>query len=653
VRKLPLMTSERPYCRGVVGVRGHRVGRRSRGAALLALVLAGVLLTACSSRAATPGGPAQPAPQRVVSAFLSDWSTHDWAAMAKLCQDPPADLAALSAGALAALDTVASRLGSGTENIDKSRATVPVTESLTLAALGPFTIHTTLDLHLLRGHWLIEWSRGTIDPALGTNGHFSVSLSWPARAAVLAADGAPISPSSPASVVVGLYGTYIKSPSSLSASLVAAGAPATAVATAIARAKASPRTFEPVFTVPWTRYEQLRPTLYPVAGVFFQGVGGPSSSTPVDLVGVVGTLGAITKAELKNLGAPYSATSVVGQGGIEQAHEQQLAGSPGITIAVLSPAGAVEETLATKPAKPGTPVRTTIEPSIETAAANALATAPNEAALVAIQASTGKIVAVANNAGGDLALEGEQPPGSTMKVITSTALIDDGLTPASPATCPPEINVDGENLHNAGTESANSLLQAFTVSCNTAFIGLTMANLNYQSLHDAAGLYDVGETWDPGLPVFTGSVPVCVGQTDLAGSAIGQSRVVLNPLDLAMVAADIDTSRVRQPFLVEGAPDEHASTSGVPANLDGDLHEMMLSVVESGTAAGTGLPPGTYAKTGTAEYGSGPVLPIDAWLMGFNGDIAFAMIDVDAPGNGGPTDGPVVARFLAALGAGM
>ena len=324
---------------------------------------------------------------------------------------------------MAALDTVASRFGSGTVNIDKSRATVPVTESLTLAALGPFTIHTTLDLHLLRGHWLIEWSRGTIDPALGTNGHFSVSLSWPARAAVLAADGAPISPSSPASVVVGLYGTYIKSPSSLSASLVAAGAPATAVATAIARAKASPRTFEPVFTVPWTRYEQLRPTLYPVAGVFFQGVGGPSSSTPVDLVGVVGTLGAITKAELKNLGAPYSATSVVGQGGIEQAHEQQLAGSPGITIAVLSPAGAVEETLATKPAKPGTPVRTTIEPSIETAAANALATAPNEAALVAIQASTGKIVAVANNAGGDLALEGEQPPGSTMKVITSTALI--------------------------------------------------------------------------------------------------------------------------------------------------------------------------------------------------------------------------------------
>jgi cell division protein FtsI/penicillin-binding protein 2 len=368
---------------------------------------------------------------------------------------------------------------------------------------------------------------------------------------------------------------------------------------------------------------------------------------------VVGTLGAITKAELKSLGAPYTSASVVGQGGIEQADERRLAGSPSVTIEVLGPTGTVDKTLATIPAKPGTSVHTTIEPSVEAAAAGALATAPNEAAIVAIQASSGKIVAVANNAGGDLALEGEQPPGSTMKVITSTALIDAGLTPSSPATCPAVINVDGENLHNAGVESADSLLQAFTVSCNTAFIGLTMANLNYSSLHDAAGFYDVGGRWDPGLPVFTGSVPVCVGQTDLAASAIGQSRVVLNPLDLAMVAADLDTSTIRPPFLVDGAPDEDAATSSVPADLDSDLHEMMLSVVESGTAAGTGLPTGTYAKTGTAEYGTGPVLPIDAWLMGFNGNIAFAMIDVDAPGNGGPTDGPIVARFLDALGSGM
>jgi hypothetical protein len=625
---------------------------RCRLNALLTLALAATVLTACASRPA-----AKPAPQAgpVVRAFVSDWSARDWAAMAKLTLDPSADLATVNANVLSDLGVTEARYSAQAAVTLKSRATARLTERFRLGDLGPFTIHTTLALRLLHSHWRVQWSRSTIDPALGKTGHFAVSLTWPHRAAILAADGSPLSPGSPTSVAIGLEGTYIKSPTSLTASLVAAGAPASAVASAIAAAAAAPTSFEPVFTVPWSRYEQLRPTLYQIPGVFFQGIGGPSTSTPADLVGVIGVLGAITKAELKSLGAPYTSTSIVGQGGIEQADERQLAGSPGATITVVSPSGATEKWLASFPSKPGTPVRTTIDPAIETAAINALTGAPNEAALVAIQASTGRIVAIANNAGGsDLALEAQQPPGSTMKVITSTALIDAGLTPSSPATCPPVINVDGENLHNdSTTETADSLLQAFTVSCNTAFIGLTMAHLNYSSLHDAASLYDVGGMWNPGLPVFTGSVPVCVGQTDLAASAIGQSKVVVSPLDLAMVAADIDTSTIREPFVVDGAPDEHSPTSGVPSVLDSDLHEMMLSVVESGTAAGTGLPPGTYAKTGTAEYGSGTPLPIDAWLMGFNNNIAFAMIDVDAPGDGGPTDGPIVANFLDALGAGM
>jgi len=588
----------------------------------------------------------------VANAFLSDWAARDWAAMAKLCENPPADLATINAGALSDLGVVAARYSPGQLTAHTSRASLPVTELLTLRTLGPFTIRTSLDLRLLHRRWRVEWSRATIDPALGADGRFSVSFSWPRRAGIVAADGTPLSPGTAAtSVEIGLEGTYIKNATSLSASLIAAGGPASAVASAVAAAKAAPTIFEPVFTVTPSRYEQLRPRLYPIPGVFFKSLGGSPSSTPADLVGVIGTLGPITKSELKQLGPPYTSTSIVGQGGIEQADERRLAGSPGSTITVRSATGATEKTLATFPSKPGSPVHTTIEPSIETAATDALASAPNDAALVAMQASTGKVVAVANNAGGsDLALEGAQPPGSTMKVLTSTALIDAGLTPASPATCPAVINVDGENLHNdSASESADTLFQAFTVSCNTAFIGLTMAHLDYSSLHDAAAFYDVGDKWDPGLPVFTGSVPICVGQTDLAASAIGQSKVVVNPLDLAMVAADVDTSTIREPFVVEGAPDEHARTSSVPALLDSDLHEMMLSVVESGTAAGTGLPPGTYAKTGTAEIGSAAT-SIDAWLMGFNGDIAFAMIDVDAPGDGGPTDGPIVASFLNALG---
>jgi cell division protein FtsI/penicillin-binding protein 2 len=510
---------------------------------------------------------------------------------------------------------------------------------------------------LSKGKWKVSWSPATVDPALGSDGRFAVDYTWPQRAAVLASDGTPISPSTPTSVVVGLEGQYFKGTASLSRQLVAAGAPAAAVTSAIAAAAAAPTAFEPVFTVSWARYEQLRPTLYPIPGVFFRAEGGSGSLAPAPLAAVVGTLGAISTAELRQLGPPYTSESIVGQSGIEQLDERQLAGTPAATITVVDPTGATVRTLVTVAAKPGTPVRTTINLAVEQDAASALAAAPNLAALVAIDASTGRVLAAANTSSGeDLALEGEQPPGSTMKMITSTALIEKGLTPSSPTTCPPVIDVDGENLHNdEPNEGAPDLLAAFTVSCNTAFIGLTMANLDDTSLHAAAAQYGIGGTWNAGAPAFTGNVPVNDGQTDLAASAIGQSRVVMNPLDLAMVAADIDTGTVRLPWIAEGAPSEHAPTSSLPANVVSDLHEMMLSVVQRGTASGTGLPPGTYAKTGTAEYasGSGSQLLIDAWLAGFDGDVAFAMLVVDAPGDGGPIDGPIVAKFLDGLPAGL
>jgi membrane peptidoglycan carboxypeptidase len=87
----------------------------------------------------------------------------------------------------------------------------------------------------------------------------------------------------------------------------------------------------------------------------------------------------------------------------------------------------------------------------------------------------------------------------------------------------------------------------------------------------------------------------------------------------------------------------------LPAPVVSDLHEMMASVVARGTAAGQGLPAGTYAKTGTAQYGTTKPLKLDAWLMGFRGSVAFAALVVDSAGNGGPTCGPIVARFLRGL----
>ena len=317
---------------------------------------------------------------------------------------------------------------------------------------------------------------------------------------------------------------------------------------------------------------------------------------------------------------------------------------------VVNQSGTSIATVATLRSHPGAPVTTTIDPATQHAAEAALAGEGKSAALVALDASTGNVLAaVSVNSGGfDQAIDGGFPPGSTFKVITSTALITHGLTPKSAASCPGTATVDGEVFHNAeGEAPVSTLLQAFTESCNTAFIRLATGHLTAPDFPAVATMFGLGRSLHLGLVSFDGSVPQPSDKADLAATAIGQGRVLMSPLSMAAVAAAADTGTVRTPQLVTGA--SGGTTSTLPSDVVSDLHQMMASVVASGTAAGQGLPAGTYAKTGTAQYGTTSPLKIDAWLMGFKGNVAFACLVVNAPGNGGPTCGPIVARFLSDL----
>jgi cell division protein FtsI/penicillin-binding protein 2 len=298
-------------------------------------------------------------------------------------------------------------------------------------------------------------------------------------------------------------------------------------------------------------------------------------------------------------------------------------------------------------------VQTSIDPTIQRAAEAALAGLPNYAALVAVRASTGQVLADVSVPAGyafDQGLSGAFPPGSTFKVITASALIDKGLTPASAASCPPSLVVDGESFHNAeGDAPTSDLAGAFAESCNTAFIDLATADLQLGTLPSVALSYGIGTIPKMGVAAFGGQVPTPTDTAGLAQTAIGQARVLVSPLTMAMVAAAVDSGTVRAPRLVNGAPDDVASSHPLPPGVMAGLQQMMALVVTAGTAAGTGLPAGTHAKTGTAEYGTGRPQPTDAWFVGYLGDVAFAMV-LQGTGNGGPTDGPVIARFLTALG---
>jgi cell division protein FtsI/penicillin-binding protein 2 len=617
--------------------------RRCLLSATAATMLGAALLGGCSS--------SPPVPQTTANAYLAAWARQDWAAMKQLTSDPPADFTSVNQAAFRNLTVRQASLLAGQMHTNNSAASTPVTERLTLAGLGPVTISSTLQLVLVQNKWLVKWSPATIAPRLGAGDQLSLQRTWPARAGILGANSTPLT-SQGQVVTIGLEGALIKDAASLRSALVAAGAPAAAARTAITAARTHPTYFEPVFTVTRARYDQIKPTVYPIPGTVFQSGTALSAVTPGLTAGVVGTVGPVTAQELSQLGAPYTAQDDVGQTGLEQAYERQLAGTPGATVSVVSASGAHVATVATLPSRPGTPVITTIRPSAQQAAEAALAGEHKSAALVAVNASTGAVLAAAsaNSGGFDQAIDGAFPPGSTFKVITSTALISRGLSPQSTASCPGTATVDGEVFHNAeGEAPVSTLLQAFTESCNTAFIKLATGHLSAPDFPATAAMFGLGKSLHIGLTAFGGSVPQPAGQADLAATSIGQGRVLVSPLGLAMVAAAADTGRVHAARLVTGGTSAPGATGQLPASVVRDLHEMMASVVARGTAAGQGLPAGTYAKTGTAEYGTSKPLKIDAWLMGFKGNIAFAALVVNSPGDGGPTCGPIVARFLNGL----
>jgi cell division protein FtsI/penicillin-binding protein 2 len=272
--------------------------------------------------------------------------------------------------------------------------------------------------------------------------------------------------------------------------------------------------------------------------------------------------------------------------------------------------------------------------------------------IVAIQPSTGRVLAVVERPGGfDRALQGEFPPGSTFKVVTASALAKAGMRPSSPVQCPSQVTLGGTTFHNDNNEQygSTSLQTAFAVSCNSTFAMLAAQRLDGPALASMASTFGFNAQPALGIPAALGQFTTPHQTVDLAADAFGQGTDLVDPLSQATVAAAIEDGTWRPPQLVTSpAPRQTATPRALgPAILD-TLRPMMRAVVTSGTAAGVGFPAGTYGKTGTAEYGSGPNPPSHAWFIGYQGDLAFAVL-VEGGGTGASSAGPIASAFLRKL----
>ncbi|GAB2791863.1 penicillin-binding transpeptidase domain-containing protein [Streptomyces chlorus] len=383
-------------------------------------------------------------------------------------------------------------------------------------------------------------------------------------------------------------------------------------------------------------------------------VTGEAAQPPIEAVGRDGTV--LTEEKYPSLG-PILDT-------LREKYGDKAGGTPGIELTIrhaegsAGEAGAADSTLVTlAKGKPGK-LRTTLSAGVQAAAEKAVKEFA-ESSVVAVQPSTGEVLAVANHRedGFDAAFQGRVAPGSTMKIITAAMLIDNGVASMNgPAPCPPTATWQSQTFKNLTGMEPNegaTLANSFLRSCNTAFIKL----IDEEPLTDASLTQEAQERfglgrddWATGVVSFDGSVPSVSGP-DRAANAIGQGQVQMNPLNMASVTATAITGTFRQPYLVHPELDgrQLAQAKGLPAGTASQLKQMMRLTATQGTAAQamSGLGGDIGAKTGSAEVDGNATS--DSWFTGFRGDIAAAAMTQQG-GHGGDAAGPIVAAVLRAGG---
>jgi penicillin-binding protein A len=366
---------------------------------------------------------------------------------------------------------------------------------------------------------------------------------------------------------------------------------------------------------------------------------------------------AILAADGRRLDRIAAAAAIVGRAptaespgsGLERRFDARLAGRPGAELRFGN------RLIKRVKVRRGRALHATISPGMQRAAQQALGNRLGGVAV--LRPRDGSVLALAG-----LAVSGPQPPGSTFKIITASAALQNGIAkPTSTYPVQTAARLSGVLLRNASNESCGgSLVNAFIVSCNSVFAPLG-AKLGARRLVAAAERFGFNER--PRIPsARTSRISQPSGLKDslaVGAAAIGQDRDLATPLEMASVGATIAERGVRaKPRIVRSDP--VIRHRAVPARVARQVRAMMLGVVQSGTGTAARISGVQVAgKTGTAELrptAGGPPDPknTDAWFVAFapasKPRYVVGVMLVGA-GAGGAAAAPIARRVLqSALG---
>jgi peptidoglycan glycosyltransferase len=280
------------------------------------------------------------------------------------------------------------------------------------------------------------------------------------------------------------------------------------------------------------------------------------------------------------------------------------------------------------------------------------------------------------------ATQGGFPPGSTFKTVTTAAALDSGkFTPNSMINGNSPITVSGVPLENDNDDSYGpvTLTKALTDSINTVFaqVGQDVGRATMETYMKRFGFYSTPPLdYPPNEMIKSGEWLGGLGGTllyptndkvDIGRMSIGQDKLLVTPLQMAMVAAAIaNHGKLMVPHMVskvvnqDGAVVETIKPSVYSqvmssANANAET-QMMTDVVEEGTGQAAILDGVKVAgKTGTATVGESDGVPVDdAWFIGFapvnDPTVAVAVVRPGIPeGYGGTFAAPIAAQIIKTL----
>lgn len=260
------------------------------------------------------------------------------------------------------------------------------------------------------------------------------------------------------------------------------------------------------------------------------------------------------------------------------------------------------------------------------------------------------------------ATQGRYPPGSTMKILTTAAAIENGITDYE-IDCTGSKIIDGQRITcpKEGGHGHVDLKSAFERSCNIYYAELAV-RLGNKAMLDTAEKMGFNTAFSfPDFNMLKSNFEVSDSSGDLAWSGVGQYKDLVTPLHNALISAGVANGGVvmqpntlmdvrygeRSAYSYNAQPFRTIMSNAVAAQ----LAEYMRGTVDHGTATSADIGGAQInGKTGTAEFVEDGEVKNHSWFVGYSQDTAHPLaiaVILEGAGFGSREATPLAGDVLA------